>query len=128
MDKIPHTIGMITSGGDAPGMNSCIRAVVREAAANNAQVIGVNNGYDGLINGEFQLLGARDVGGILQRGGTVLQTRRSEAFKEPGGQQKAILKIKEAGMDALVVIGGDGSLRGAHALAKQGINVVGVPA
>jgi len=128
MDKKPLTIGVITSGGDAPGMNSCIRAVAREAAANNAQVIGVNNGYDGLINAEFQLLGARDVGGILQRGGTVLQTRRSESFREPSGQQKAILNLKEAGIDALVVIGGDGSLHGAHALAGQGIRVVGVPA
>ena len=128
MDEKPLTIGVITSGGDAPGMNSCIRAVAREAAANNAQVIGVNNGFDGLINGEFQLLGARDVGGILQRGGTVLQTRRSEAFREPAGQQKAILKMKEAGIDALVIIGGDGSLNGAHALASQGVRVVGVPA
>ncbi len=128
MDEKPLTIGVITSGGDAPGMNSCIRAVAREAAANNAQVIGVNNGYDGLINADFQLLGARDVGGILQRGGTVLQTRRSEAFRELSGQQKAILNMKEAGIDALVVIGGDGSLHGAHALAGQGIRVVGVPA
>jgi len=128
MDEKPLTIGIITSGGDAPGMNSSIRAVAREAAANNAQVIGINNGYDGLINGDFQMLGARDVGGILQRGGTVLQTRRSNAFKEPDGQKKAILRMKEAGIDALVVIGGDGSLRGAHALAEQGIRVVGVPA
>jgi 6-phosphofructokinase 1 len=128
MDQKPLTIGIITSGGDAPGMNSCIRAVAREAAANNAQVIGVNNGYDGLINGDFQQLGARDVGGILQRGGTILQTRRSDTFREPEGQQTAIAKMKEAGINALVVIGGDGSLRGAHALSKQGIPVVGVPA
>src|SRR3954468_19871192 len=107
MDPKPLTIGIITSGGDAPGMNSCIRAVAREAAANNAQVIGVNNGYDGLINGEFVALGARDVGGILQRGGTVLQPRRSEAFREPSGQQKAIEKMREAGINALVIIGGD---------------------
>src|SRR5258706_7138268 len=128
MDEHPLTIGIITSGGDAPGMNSCIRAVAREAAANNARVIGVNNGYDGLINGDFQSLGARDVGGILQRGGTVLQTRRSEAFRERSGQQKAIGKMKEAGINALVIIGGDGSLNGAHALACEGIPVVGVPA
>ncbi len=128
MDEKPLTIGIITSGGDAPGMNSCIRAVAREAAANNARVIGVNNGYDGLINGDFQSLGARDVGGILQRGGTVLQTRRSEAFRERSGQQKAIGKMKEAGINALVIIGGDGSLNGAHALACEGIPVVGVPA
>jgi 6-phosphofructokinase 1 len=128
MDEKPLTIGVITSGGDAPGMNSCIRAVAREAAANNAQVIGVNNGFDGLINGDFQLLGARDVGGILQRGGTFLQTRRSEAFREPAGQQRAIAKMKDGGIDALVIIGGDGSLNGAHALAAQGVAVVGVPA
>ena len=128
MNEKPLTIGVITSGGDAPGMNSCIRAVAREAAANNAQVIGVNNGFDGLINGEFQLLGARDVGGILQRGGTVLQTRRSEAFRGPAGQQTAIRKMKDVGIDALVIIGGDGSLNGAHALASQGVRVVGVPA
>jgi len=127
IDK-PLTIGIITSGGDAPGMNSCIRAVAREAAANGAQVIGVNNGYDGLINGDFQMLGARDVGGILQRGGTMLQTRRSEAFRQRAGQQKAIQKMKETGIDGLVIIGGDGSLNGAHALAGEGIAVVGVPA
>ena len=109
-------------------MNSCIRAVAREAAANGAQVIGVNNGYDGLINGDFQMLGARDVGGILQRGGTMLQTRRSEAFRQRAGQQKAIQKMKETGIDGLVIIGGDGSLNGAHALAGEGIAVVGVPA
>jgi 6-phosphofructokinase 1 len=128
MDQKPPTIGIITSGGDAPGMNSCIRAVAREAAANNAMAIGIKNGFDGLINGEYHPLGARDVGGIIQRGGTVLQTRRSEAFREREGQQKAIARMKEAGMDALVVIGGDGSLNGAHALASQGIRVVGVPA
>jgi 6-phosphofructokinase 1 len=91
-------------------------------------VIGVNNGYDGLINGQFQPLGARDVGGILQRGGTILQTRRSGQFRERSGQQQAICSMKEAGIDALVVIGGDGSLTGAHKLAQEGIPVVGVPA
>jgi len=126
-DKI-GTIGIITSGGDAPGMNSCVRAVAREAAANGAQVIGVNNGYEGLISGDFQVLGARDVGNILQRGGTVLQTRRSEAFRHPEGQRKAIEQMKKAGIDGLVIIGGDGSLNGAHVLAREGIPVVGVPA
>lgn len=128
MDQKLLRIGIITSGGDAPGMNSCIRAVAREAAANNAEVVGVNNGYDGLINGDFQMLGARDVGGILQRGGTILQTRRSDAFRERDGMQKAIKTMQEACIDALVVIGGDGSLRGAHELANEGIPVVGVPA
>ncbi len=123
-----YTLGVLTSGGDAPGMNSCIRSVVRTAATHNVRVIGISNGYEGLINGEFRVLGPRDVGGILQRGGTILQTRRSERFKDPRGQREAIRHINEAGMDGLVVIGGEGSLNGAHALAKQGINVVGIPA
>ncbi len=124
----PGTIGVLTSGGDAPGMNSCIRAVVRTAASNGVRVIGIYNGYDGLINGEFKVLGARDVAGILQRGGTVLQTRRSETFREPRGQREAIRRMNEAGIEGLVVIGGDGSLRGALKLHEQGIKVVGVPA
>jgi len=129
MDAIqPYTLGLLTSGGDAPGMNSCIRAVVRTAITHNTRVIGVSNGFEGLINGEFRALGARDVGGILQRGGTILQTRRSERFREPRGQREAIRHINEAGIDALVVIGGDGSLSGAHALAGQGIKVAGIPA
>lgn len=121
-------IGVLTSGGDAPGMNAAIRAVVRTAMANNAKVMGIANGYEGLVNGEFRSMGARDVGGILQRGGTVLQTRRSERFMEPKGQREAIRKMNEAGIDGLVVIGGDGSLRGARALAAQGIKVIGIPA
>lgn len=123
-----YTLGLLTSGGDAPGMNSCIRSVVRAGITNNARVIGIHNGFEGLINGEFQVMGPRDVGGILQRGGTVLQTRRSERFKDPRGQREAIRHINESGMDGLVVIGGEGSMKGAHALAKQGINVVGIPA
>ena len=123
-----YTLGLLTSGGDAPGMNSCIRAVVRAGATLNARVIGIHNGFEGLINGEFQVMGPRDVGGILQRGGTVLQTRRSERFKDQRGQREAIRHINETGMDGLVVIGGEGSMKGAHALAKQGISVVGIPA
>jgi len=118
----------LTSGGDAPGMNAAIRAVVRTAMANNVRVIGIANGFEGLVNGEFRPMGARDVGGILQRGGTILQTRRSERFKEAKGQREALRHMNEAGIDSLVVIGGDGSLRGAHALAQQGIKVVGIPA
>ena len=121
-------IGIITSGGDAPGMNSCIRAVVREAAANGIQTIGVNNGYDGLIAGDFQVLSARSVSGILQRGGTMLQTRRSDGFRQLEGQQEAIRQMKEAEIDGFVIIGGDGSLTGAHILAREGVPVVGVPA
>ena len=122
------TLGILTSGGDAPGMNAAIRAVVRTAMSNNARVLGVANGYEGLVNGEFRELGPRDVGGILQRGGTVLQTRRSKRFQETRGQREAIRRMNEARVDGLVVIGGDGSLRGAHALATQGVKVVGIPA
>jgi 6-phosphofructokinase 1 len=122
------SIGVLTSGGDAPGMNACIRAIVRAAAAENVNVMGVFNGFEGLIAGEYHPFGARDVGGILQRGGTILQTRRSELFMQARGQREAIRSMNEAGMGALVVIGGDGSLRGAHALAQQGVKVVGVPA
>jgi 6-phosphofructokinase 1 len=127
LDQRPMKIGVLTSGGDAPGMNPCIRAVVRTGIARGARVIGINNGYEGLINGEFRELGARDVGGILVRGGTFLQTKRSMAFREPRGQREAIRKMNEVGMDGLVVIGGDGSLTGALALHRQGIKVVGVP-
>ncbi len=128
MDQKPLTIGVLTSGGDAPGMNSCIRSIVRTAVANDCRVIGISNGYDGLINGEYRPLGLRDVGGILQRGGTILQTRRSQAFREPRGQRDAIRRMNAVGMDGLVVIGGDGSLNGAQKLAEQGIRVVGIPA
>lgn len=121
------TVGILTSGGDAPGMNAAIRAVVRTAHANNVDVIGVMNGYEGLINGEFRPLGARDVGGILQRGGTFLLTSRSKRFMEPTGQREAIRKMNEAGMNALIVIGGEGSMNGAYALSQQGVKVIGIP-
>jgi len=127
MDDKTFTIGLLTSGGDSPGMNPCIRAVVRTAAAHNAQVIGIMDGYEGLINGEFRPLGPRDVGGIMQRGGTILQTRRSKRFMEKNYQREAIRNMNGAGMDGLIVIGGEGSLKGAHTLAEQGVKVVGVP-
>ena len=121
------TIGVLTSGGDAPGMNPAIRSVVRTALSHDLKVIGVEDGYEGLIHGNFRQMGARDVGGILQRGGTILQTRRSQMFREPKGQREAIRQMNNAGIDALVVIGGDGSINGAHALALQDINVVSIP-
>ncbi len=108
-------------------MNAAIRAVVRTALANNMNVIGVMHGYEGLLNGEFKPLGARDVGGILQRGGTVLLTSRSKRFQEPAGQRDAIRKMNEAGMDALIIIGGEGSMNGAYALSQQGVKVIGIP-
>jgi 6-phosphofructokinase 1 len=125
-DKIT-TLGILTSGGDAPGMNAAIRAVVRTAFTNNMNVIGINNGYEGLINGEFRPMDVRSVGGIFQRGGTILLTCRSKRFMEPAGQRDAIRKMNEAGIDALVVIGGEGSLTGANALSQKGIKVVGIP-
>jgi 6-phosphofructokinase 1 len=127
MDEKTFTIGLLTSGGDSPGMNPCIRAVVRTAAAHDAQVIGIMDGYEGLINGEFHPLGPRDVGGIMQRGGTILQTRRSARFMEKKFQREAIRNMNGAGMNGLIVIGGEGSLKGAHVLAEQGVKVVGIP-
>ncbi len=124
-DKL--TIGVLTSGGDAPGMNAAIRAVVRTALTNNINVIGIHNGYEGLINGDFHPMDARSVGGILQRGGTILLTSRSKRFMEPAGQRDAIRKMNEAGMDALIVIGGEGSMNGAHALSQKGVKVIGIP-
>ena len=123
-----QTIGVMTSGGDAPGMNPFIRAVVRTASANNIRVLGIDEGYEGLIHGKFRELGVRDVGGILQRGGTILRTARSKEFREPSGQREAVRQINNAGMDAVIIGGGDGSLHGAQKLAERGIPVIGVPA
>ena len=122
------TIGVLTSGGDAPGMNPCIRAVVRTALDKKLNVLGIYGGYEGLLNGSFRPLGARDVGGILQRGGTILQTARSNDFQTTLGRMKALREMNSAGVDALVVIGGDGSLRGALSLMQEGFPVVGIPA
>jgi 6-phosphofructokinase 1 len=121
-------IGVLTSGGDAPGMNSCIRAVVRTAYFHNVEVVGINEGFRGLIHGDMEEMTVRDVGGIIQRGGTILMTARSEEFKTKHGQREAIREINENGLDGLIVIGGDGSLQGAHVLSEQGVPVVGVPA
>jgi len=122
------TIAVMTSGGDAPGMNPCIRAVVRTGLAHGLNVLGVMNGYEGLIRGNFQPMGRRDVGGILQRGGTILQTARSEEFRTPRGQMEAIREMNNVGIAALIVAGGDGSLSGAQKLAAQGVPVMGIPA
>lgn len=121
-------IAVMTSGGDAPGMNAAIRAVVRAGIANNLEVFGIRQAYAGLIAGDFELLTSREVSGILQRGGTILQTARNEEFKTKQGQRKALRRLNEHGIDGVVVIGGDGSLRGAIALHKLGVPVIGVPA
>jgi 6-phosphofructokinase 1 len=123
-----NKIGVMTSGGDAPGMNPCIRAVVRTGLGNGLGVVGIENGFDGMIHGNFKVMGPRDVGGILQRGGTILQTARSEEFKEARYQREAVRQLNNAGIDALVILGGDGSLHGAQILAEKGVPVVGIPA
>lgn len=101
---------------------------MRTAAANNIRILGIEEGYEGLIHGKFRELGVRNVGGILQRGGTILQTARSLEFREPGGQREAIRQMNNAEMDAVIVAGGDGSLHGAQMLQQKGFPVMGVPA
>ncbi|MEI6123633.1 MAG: 6-phosphofructokinase [Bacteroidota bacterium] len=121
-------IGVFTSGGDAPGMNAAIRAVVRTGIYNKLEVIGILRGYDGLISGEFQHMYNNSVANIIQRGGTILKTARSEPFRKAEGMQKAYENIVAAGIDALVAIGGDGTFRGAMALGNTyDFPVVGVP-
>lgn len=109
-------------------MNTCIRAVVRTALYNGCDVFGIRDGYEGLLRNDMALLEAREVGGIIQRGGTILGTARSDEFRTEAGQAKGMQILKSHNIDALVVIGGDGSMRGARALVKQGLPVVGVPA
>lgn len=120
-------IGVLTSGGDAPGMNAAIRAVVRTAVHNNIKVMGIKRGYDGLINGEFVDLNAKSVSDIMHRGGTILLTARCSEMMNPEGQSKAAKICEILGLDALVVIGGDGSFRGGKALSELGVNVIGIP-
>ena len=121
-------IAVLTSGGDAPGMNAAVRAVARTAFARSWEVVGVEAGYKGLLEGRFRTLGNRGVGGILQRGGTVLGTARSSQFATLGGQELAAMRLQKAGVEGLVVIGGEGSLSGAWRLQELGVKVVGIPA
>ncbi len=121
-------IGVLTSGGDAPGMNAALRAVVRTAAYNGLKVMGIKKGYNGLINGDIFEMDARSVSDTLQRGGTLLQTARCAEFRTPEGVKRAAEIAKIFGIDGLVVIGGDGSFKGARDLAAQGIATIGVPA
>jgi 6-phosphofructokinase 1 len=120
-------IGVLTSGGDSPGMNPAIRAVVRKAIYHNLEVYGVYGGYTGLIAGNIQKLELGSVGDIIHRGGTMLHSARCPEFKTIEGQQKGIEQLKAHGIEGLVVIGGDGSYRGAKALTEQGYPCVGVP-
>ncbi len=119
-------VAVLTSGGDAPGMNAAIRSVTRSALALGFEVFGVNHGYTGLIAGEFVPFGAREVGGILSLGGTQLGTTRCAELRTDAGQHKALQSLARQGIDALVVIGGNGSQCGAHALSQLGMAVVGV--
>ncbi len=121
------TIGVLTSGGDAPGMNAAIRAVVRTACENGMKVYGINRGYQGLIEEDLCELNIRSVSDIIHRGGTMLRSARCVAFKEEAGMQKAIDTCKKFGIEGIVVIGGDGSFRGARDLSLRGIPCIGVP-
>lgn len=120
-------IGVLTSGGDSPGMNAAVRAVVRKAIFNDMEVYGVYNGYSGLISGNIKKLELGSVGDIIHRGGTMLYSARCEEFKTKEGQQKGIEQLKKFGIEGLVVVGGDGSYRGAKALTEQGFPCIGVP-
>ena len=121
-------IALLTSGGDAPGMNAAIRSVVRTAVYNKLEVCGVMRGYAGLIEGEFIEMNPRSVSNIITRGGTILKTSRCEEFRTKGGQKKAVSQLKKHEIDGLIVIGGNGSFQGAHKIAKDwGIPVIGIP-
>ena len=121
-------LGVLTSGGDAPGMNAAVRAVVRTALANGIECVGIRRGWQGLINGDFVMLTSDSVGHILSRGGTILYTARSEDFMTEEGRQKAVNTCKMLGLDGVIAIGGDGTFRGALELSRLGVPVVGVPA
>ncbi|MGN0539984.1 MAG: 6-phosphofructokinase [Candidatus Fimenecus sp.] len=121
------TIGVLTSGGDAPGMNAAVRAVVRAGCENGMRVMGIRRGYNGLMQGDMYEMNLRSVSNIINRGGTVLYSARSPEFKTEEGLQKALNVAKEVGMEGIVVIGGDGSFRGARDLSLRGLPCVGVP-
>lgn len=127
MAKEIKTIGVLTSGGDAPGMNAVVRAVVRKALANGVAVKGIKKGYQGLLNEEIIDMRASSVSDIIQRGGTILGTARCKEFVTEEGQKLGADICRKHGIDGVVVIGGDGSYKGAGALARQGINTIGVP-
>ena len=127
MEKAVRRIGVFTSGGDAPGMNAAIRAVVRTSLHMGIECVGIRRGYHGLINGDFTKLTFESVSDLSRRGGTMLYSARSEEFKTPAGQERAVATCKMLGLDALVGIGGDGTFSGLLCLAKRGLSVVGIP-
>ncbi len=121
-------IGVLTSGGDSPGMNAAIRAAVRQGNALGMRTVGIYHGYKGCIMGNFEEFQLRDVSGIIEEGGTILRSKRAPEFKEKETQVRAVRKLNKEGIEGLVVIGGDGTLRGANALHEQGMPTVGIPA
>ena len=121
------TIGVLTSGGDAPGMNAAVRAVVRSGISQGLKVIGINRGYAGLIAGDVKEMTARTVSDTVHRGGTILYTARCKEFREEAGLQKAKDMCKKLGIDGIAVIGGDGSYRGARDLSVRGVPCIGIP-
>ena len=127
MAKEIQTIGVLTSGGDAPGMNAAIRAVVRQAISKGKKVKGIRRGYTGLLAEDIVDMEAKDVSDIIQKGGTVLQTARCPEFRTEEGQKLGAEMCRKHGIDGIIVIGGDGSFRGAQKLAAQGINTIGIP-
>jgi 6-phosphofructokinase 1 len=121
-------IGILTSGGDAPGMNACIRAAVRAAAAADVEVLGVRRGYNGLIRNEMAMFDRKSVANIIQRGGTILETSRCPEFRTPEGRARAVKVLEERGITGLLLLGGDGTFRGGTLLAKEcDVSIVGVP-
>ena len=127
MDSAVRRIGVLTSGGDAPGMNAAVRAVVRSCLKMGIECVGIRRGFNGLINGDFKPMDFESVSGLLRRGGTMLYSARSEEFMTEAGQQKAVNTCKLLGLDGIVGMGGDGTYRGLQALSRHGIAVVGVP-
>ena len=127
MAKQIRRIGVLTSGGDAPGMNALIRSVVRSASANDISVLGIRRGYSGLINGDIIEMGARSVDGIIRKGGTMLYTARCKEMLTEEGLQKAADTCRYLGIDGLICCGGDGTFRGAQALSRKGVPCIGVP-
>ena len=128
MDKKIKRIGVLTSGGDSPGMNAAVRAVVRSAISFGIECVGIRRGWQGLITSDFVALDGAAVGHVLDRGGTMLYTARSEEFMTEKGRKKALATCKMLGLDAIVAIGGDGTFRGALDFSRMGVPVVGVPA
>jgi 6-phosphofructokinase 1 len=126
MSALMKRVAVLTSGGDAPGMNAALRAVVRVGTSRGLEVIAVRQGYSGLIGGQLQPLGPRDVAGIIHLGGTMLGTARCAEFRTPAGRQRALQVLEQNRLEGLVVIGGNGSLSGAHLLSQAGFPVVGV--